>query len=136
MTKINSRAKGKSAERELINLLKEMLPEDLTSELTRNLDQTREGGYDILGLKGWALEVKRYAKVEPGDKARFWTQACEQARKDGTRPALAYREDRRDWRVILSANDVTSDYMTGMDLDYTFEMSLPMFTFVIRRGYV
>lgn len=136
MPKINSRAKGKSAERELINLLKEMLPEDLTSELTRNLDQTRDGGHDILGLKGWALEVKRYAKVDPGTKARFWDQTLEQARKDGSRPALAYREDRRDWRVVLRADDVAADYMTGSDLDYTFEMSLPMFTFVIRRGYV
>jgi Holliday junction resolvase len=136
MKKINSRAKGKSAERELINLLKEMLPEELSSELTRNLDQTREGGYDILGLRGWAIEVKRYAKVDPADKVRFWEQATEQARKDGSRPVVVYREDRRDWRVILRAEDVAPDYMTGADIDYTFEMGLPMFTLVVRRGYV
>lgn len=127
MAKINSRAKGKSAERELIGELKKLLPEDMTRDLERNLEQTRGGGHDILGLKGWAPEVKRYATVLPADMESFWAQATEQARKDRSRPALFFREDRRDWRVVLRASDVSS--ALGEDDAYanTVEMSMPLF---------
>lgn len=127
MAKINSRAKGKSAERELIGELKRLLPPEMTSELTRNLDQTRDGGHDILGLDGWAIEVKRYAQVLPADLVRFWTQACEQsARIDGTRPVLCFRADRREWRVVLSMRDVAG-WFCHDTYENTVEMSLDVF---------
>lgn len=127
MAKINSRAKGKSAERELIGELKKLLPEDMTRDLERNLEQTRGGGHDILGLKGWAPEVKRYATVLPADMESFWVQATTQARNDRSRPALFFREDRREWRVVLRASDVNQ--ALGEDDSYagTVEMSMPMF---------
>lgn len=132
---INSRAKGKSAEREVILKLKELLPSELTSELSRNLEQTRNGGHDIVGLPGWAIEVKRYAKVTPADMTGFWEQATEQARKDGSRPALAYREDRRDWRVVVRSDDVNGE-SRGEELMWTFDMSLPMFCELVRSKHV
>jgi hypothetical protein len=127
MGKINSRAKGKAGERELINELKVLLPPELTSELTRNLDQTRDGGHDILGLGDWALEVKRYAEVLPADLERFWNQATEQARKDEKRPALAYRQDRRPWRVVIKGLD--SD-----EYEDTVEMALRLFAKLVAAG--
>lgn len=127
MGKINSRAKGKAGERELINELKVLLPPELTSELTRNLDQTRDGGHDILGLGDWALEVKRYAEVLPADLERFWNQATEQARKDEKRPALAYRQDRRPWRVVIKGWD--SD-----EYEDTVEMALRLFAKLVAAG--
>ena len=51
--------KGKSAERELAKLL----GDHLGLELSRNLDQTRDGGYDLIGLPGIALEVKRCERL-------------------------------------------------------------------------
>ena len=126
MGKINSRAKGKAGERELINELKALLPPELTSELTLNLDQTRDGGHDILGLGDWALEVKRYAEVTPADLERFWKQATEQARKDEKRPALAYRQDRRPWRVVMRMSDVGLLVESDAYVD-TIEMSLELF---------
>lgn len=129
MGKINSRAKGKAGERELINELKVLLPPELTSELTRNLDQTRDGGHDILGLGDWALEVKRYAEVLPADLERFWNQAIEQARKDEKRPALAYRQDRRPWRVVVRMSDV--GLIKGELYEYTVEMSLKLFAEIV-----
>jgi Holliday junction resolvase len=129
MGKINSRAKGKAGERELINELKVLLPPELTSELTRNLDQTRDGGHDILGLDGWALEVKRYAEVLPADLERFWQQATEQARKYAARPALAFRQDRRPWRVVVRMSDV--GLIKGDEYEYTVEMSLQLFAEII-----
>lgn len=133
MGKINSRAKGKAGERELIGELKKLLPEELTSELTRNLDQTRDGGHDILGLDGWALEVKRYAEVLPADLERFWAQACEQsARSDGTRPALCYRQDRRPWRTVIHISDVGEPAAADAYED-TVEMSLSLFAKLVMR---
>lgn len=135
MGKINSRAKGKSGERELIGELKKLLPEEMSSELTRNLDQTRDGGHDILGLEGWALEVKRYAQVLPADLDRFWEQAVEQAaRNDGSRPALCFREDRRDWRTVIHVSEL-GWHQDGDEYEDTVQMSLKLFAkLVIAKG--
>lgn len=130
MTKINSRAKGKMAERELIGELKRLLPGALTDNLERNLTQTRNGGHDILGLDGWAVEVKRYAEFTPADMVNCWEQTVTQARNERARPALCYRADRRDWRVVLRASDVM--WLEEND-EYTFtmDMSLRMFCIVV-----
>lgn len=131
MAKINSRAKGKAGERELIGELKKLLPEELTSEMCRNLDQTRDGGHDILGLDGWALEVKRYSEVTPADLERFWNQAVEQARNDNSgAPALCYRQDRRPWRTVIRAFEAgLYGHDVGQTDKYedTVEMSLELF---------
>lgn len=129
MAKINSRAKGKSGERELIGELKALLPPEMTSELTRNLDQTRDGGHDILGLDGWALEVKRYAQVLPADLERFWEQTTTQARNNGARPVLCYRQDRRPWRAVIRSSDLYVDF--GELYEYTVEMSLNLFARIV-----
>lgn len=130
MAKINSRAKGKTAERELIGELKRLLPGVLTDNLERNLTQTRNGGHDILGLDGWAIEVKRYAEFTPADMVNCWEQTTTQARNERARPALCYRADRRDWRVVLRASDVM--WLEHND-EYTFtmDMSLPMFCILV-----
>jgi hypothetical protein len=135
MAKINSRAKGKSGERELIGELKKLLPSEMTSELTRNLDQTRDGGHDILGLDGWALEVKRYAHVLPADLDRFWQQACEQAaRNDGSSPALCFREDRKAWRTVIHVSQL-GWHQDGEDYGDTVQMSLELFAkLVMAKG--
>jgi hypothetical protein len=136
MGKINSRAKGKSAERELIGVLKKLLPEDMTRDLERNLEQTRGGGHDILGLKGWAPEVKRYATVLPADMESFWVQATTQARNDRSRPALFFREDRREWRVVLRASDITGCESNDL-YEMTVEISMPLFAKIaIERANV
>jgi hypothetical protein len=138
MAKINSRAKGKSAERELISELKQLLPAEMTKDLERNLEQTRGGGHDIIGLAGWAPEVKRYAQVLPADLASFWEQTTTQARNDRSRPALFFREDRREWRVVLRATDLMGiESENSDDLDNTVQVSLPFFTrFAERLRYV
>jgi hypothetical protein len=135
VAKINSRAKGKSGERELIGELKKLLPSEMTSELTRNLDQTRDGGHDILGLDGWALEVKRYAEVLPADLDRFWKQAYEQAsRNDGARPALCFREDRRAWRTVIHVSEVgCCGVAPSEEYQDTIEMSLELFAKLVME---
>lgn len=131
--KINSRAKGKSGERELIGELKRVLPE-LSDALERNLEQTRDGGYDISGLNGWAPEVKRYAKILPADIDVFWKQACKQARSEHKRPALFMREDRREWRVRVRLIDVQDRWAADDDLMWTAEVTLDAFAWIYRRA--
>lgn len=133
--KINSRAKGKSGERELIGELKRVLPE-LTDALERNLEQTRDGGYDIAGMDGWAPEVKRYSKILPADIESFWGQTVTQARNDHRRPVLFMREDRREWRVRVRLIDLQDKWVAEDDLIWTAEISLDAFAWVYRRANV
>lgn len=128
---INSRQKGASGEREFIAELKEWLG-DMADGLKRNLEQTREGGHDIVGLGNWALEVKRYAKASDGLIARWWEQAVEQAGNDRI-PVLAYREDRQEWRIRIPIGIVTPSVTTSNDLAWTIEVSPELFAAIVRE---
>lgn len=131
--KINSRTKGKAGERELIGELKRVLPE-LSDALERNLEQTRDGGYDIAGMEGWAPEVKRYAKILPADVESFWDQAVTQARNDHRRPVLFMREDRREWRVRVRLSDVQDRWVHEDGVEWTAEVTLDAFAWIYRRA--
>ena len=50
--------KGKDGEREAARLL----GVELGTELARNLNQHRDGGTDLTGIPGWAIEIKRATK--------------------------------------------------------------------------
>ena len=96
-----SRTKGARGERQFLALL----GEELGEMLTRNLQQTREGGADCLCVKGWAIEVKR---CETLSRPAWWRQAVEQANRLGVQPMLAYRRSREPWRVwIEPGKDLT-----------------------------
>lgn len=135
MARINSRVKGRAGERELIGELKRLLPGALTDNLERNLTQTRNGGHDILGLDGWAVEVKRYAEFAPADMLNCWEQTVEQARKEGAAPALCYRADRREWRAVVRASDVMQVEVSNAYM-FTMDMSLPMFARIVEMANV
>lgn len=132
MGKINSRAKGAAGEREFIKELGEYLGDELVAPLKRNLEQTRVGGHDILGLDGWALEIKRYRVIKEGDIARFWEQAVEQAERIGANPVLAYREDFKSWRVRIHLS-VAIGGMTWPGVQWTAEISIEAFAAIVRE---
>lgn len=88
-----SRNKGSAAEREFIKLLEE----GLNIKFKRNLEQTRSGGYDVIGIDELAIEVKRCEQLNING---WWEQAVEQADK-GQYPVLAYRQSRRPWSVVV-----------------------------------
>ena len=136
MGKINSRAKGASAERELIKELSEYLGDALTEPMKRNLEQTRKGGHDIVGLDGMALEVKRYKRVKEGDIAKFWAQAVDQAKRVGAEPVLAYREDFCSWRVRIPWGFMMPEIGWDEDVDFTLELSLKAFATLVRERLV
>lgn len=93
----NGRAKGKSFEREVANVIKDRTGFDVK----RNLMQTAEGGHDLLGVPGFAIECKRYASVKHGDLVKFWGQTVRQARAIGQAPCLIVKGDRQPIRVYV-----------------------------------
>lgn len=96
---INSRNKGATFERKVANIL----AEGLGSEVSRNLEQWRDGGHDLNGVTGFSIECK-HCKDDSSNK--WWEQAIKQAEVSGLRPLLIYRLNRKPivWR--FSAKDV------------------------------
>lgn len=97
---INSRNKGATAEREAAELLSMWLQDTKHPHLTptRNLEQTRAGGFDLVGIPGLAIEVKRVENLSalPG----WWKQAVRQAPPPLT-PFLMYRPNRKPWKFRI-----------------------------------
>jgi hypothetical protein len=92
-----SRNKGAAAEREVLRLL----GDELGVMLTRNLTQTREGGADCLGVRGFAIEVKRQEALS---RPAWWRQACKQAQGIGE-PLMLYRRNREPWQAWIHTVD-------------------------------
>lgn len=115
-----AKSKGAEGERELAALLARIagaagVP-DL--QLTRNLEQTRSGGHDLLGLEdfGMAVEVKR---VEVVDLKSWWRQATRQADAVQCTPVLAWRQNRKPWRfrVLAWVHPAPSPLSIDLELD-------------------
>lgn len=96
-----SRNKGAAAERELFKKLSEILGQ----EITRNLEQTRNGGAETVDLEHVSLEVKRHETLA---LRTWWGQTCEQAEIDEKAPVLAYRQSRRPWKFIVPINFIAT----------------------------
>ena len=99
-----SRDKGARGEREFREFVVSRLQ---GVELSRNYDQWYKGGFDLTGLPGVAIEVKRYAA---GSIFRmvWWQQILEACGE--LVPVLAYRFDRGSWMCV-----VPLDWMLGLD---------------------
>lgn len=134
-----SRDKGAGGEREFRRLFSELVG----VQVERNLCQTRDGGKhgDTEPLGNWSIEIKRAAKAEI---SKWWLQAGEQAGANKI-PALAYRVDRHDWRVIVPlhvfeenggvfSNTVDDDGTLFVPLLWTAEISLPAFAAIVRES--
>ena len=88
-----SRQKGQRGEREICKLL----ADKLGGEYKRNLMQTQDGGYDVLGLDGYAIEVKFQEKLQI---EKWWEQTVGQASVERL-PVLFFRRSREPWRVVV-----------------------------------
>lgn len=103
---INVRSKGQRGEREAAGLIMAWAEEVTAScgaaavELTRNLQQSRQGGYDLVGIDWLALEVKRHESL--AQISQWWKQTLKQA-QPGQVPFLMYRQNRSPWRFRLQA---------------------------------
>jgi hypothetical protein len=101
--RINSRNKGQRGEREVIKILQPIVTKvhDKLSravpELTRNLEQTRNGGYDIIGLPWASIEVKYCEKLNIDS---WWQQTLRQT-NNGQIPILVHRSNNKPWRARM-----------------------------------
>ena len=92
-----SRRKGKNGELQFAAWIRDRLP---NYEIQRNYDQAAVGGFDLVGLPGIAIEVKR-RKTGHQHSASWWTQICEAAPPELV-PTLAYRFDgTTNWRIVV-----------------------------------
>lgn len=141
--RINSRAKGSAGEREFSGKIFELL----NVKLVRKLDQTRGGGHDLELAKDqdsaearaigrFAFECKRYGLVTEGKIREWWKQAVEQGEKAGLVPALAYRENRGSWRVVVPLNCLCPEIAFHESLEMTVEMSVEGFAVFVRETLV
>ena len=110
-----SREKGKEGEREFATLCRQAGLGDVRRNL---LDQCRDGGVDIVGVDGWAIEVKRAARFE----SHWWQQALDQAVVAEAEPLLAYRLDRYQWRCRVRISALAAGVAPG---DEWLELSFP-----------
>lgn len=116
-----AKSKGASGEREAAALLALWAAEvGFKVDPSRNLEQVRGGGYDLNGVPGLGIEVKR---VEAPNLTGWWRQALRQADADGTTPFLMHRQNRRPWRfrvrshVAIYGSCEAGAVAVDMDLD-------------------
>jgi hypothetical protein len=87
------RTKGKAGEREIAGIVRE-----LTGWNVQRRVRQHGGDDDLVGIPGWAPEVKRHARAGRAEIASWWRQAAEQA--GDLLPVLFYRLDRDSWRAV------------------------------------
>ncbi len=108
-----ARGKGASGEREVKIILRSILqPVYLhhnvaLPEFERNLEQSRDGGYDLKGLEWLAIEVKRQ---ERSNLTAWWEQTLKQCGENQI-PLLLHRANHQPWRARLRVPVV----ITGWD---------------------
>lgn len=86
-----------------------------------------------MGLGTWAVEIKRYATAAEADIARWWDQAVRQAVLINKTPALAYRLDRRSWRVRLPM-PIIKEGFGDTHIDWTVEVGVQAFCGLVRES--
>ena len=119
------RNKGAAGEREVAKILND----ELGIELVRNLEQTRNGGHDLIGLDGWAIEIKRQEQLSINT---WWKQTTDQAERAGAKPALFYRQSRKPWTVVVDANDISQDSFP-VNRRHTIQMDVQCFCQLVRE---
>lgn len=90
----SSRTKGASAEREIVNMLKERGYAARRAAYSGAM--AHEKG-DVVGLPGHHVEVKRCERL----KLPEWTRQAESQCKPDEVPIVVYRSSREQWRVSL-----------------------------------
>jgi len=127
--------KGKSAEREVVNILKPIIAEEYARaglppvDIKRNLSQTQNGGYDIEGIGWLALEVKRQESLNLNG---WWKQAVEQTGENQT-TVLIYRQNNKPWSVQMMGAFGTDSFDIMARADISLNSFLHYFKYRIRE---
>lgn len=99
ITKASIRAKGQNFERKMSKLFNEHF--GLSCE--RNLQQSINGGDDLLGVPFFSIELKKHNTKSIGT---WWRQCQESARRQDKMPVLIYELARAKPTIVMRADDV------------------------------
>lgn len=95
--KINSRTKGKVAERELAKLLRTQgFSEAMRGQQYCGLN----GNADVIGVKGIHIECKRQERVND----EMWMKQAENDARKGEIPVVIYRRNHESWKLLIRQN--------------------------------
>jgi hypothetical protein len=104
---VNSRRKGHAFE----NSICKLIHLELGISVSRNIEQTRDGGCDIELADLFAIECKRYASNAGGwFQPDWWKQAERSATLCNMIPCLIWKYDRQPIRMALPIYSINSDY--------------------------
>jgi hypothetical protein len=109
MGKINSRAKGAQAERDIANILKRRGYKARRGQQYSGAN----GDADVVGLPGFHIEVKRVEKLNLG-------KAMDQAKRDASKdevPIVFHRKNNGKWQATL----MLDDFLDIVDDSYEME---------------
>ena len=97
-----SRTKGKSAELEVVHILREHGP---FPNAERDLEQVRgtDNGRDIVSTPGFVIQVKRRARVTQSVIESGLAEAAGSTTDEDPFAAVWHRSDRQPWRVTMDA---------------------------------
>ena len=108
------RNKGGRGERTIVNMLKE----HGFDNAMRNHSQTAIGGFDIVGVEPFAIEVKNHKKLSINT---WWKQTTEQA-TDGLIPVLIYHiPNTSRWLVQVPMSAVNQELCNVRTVTMEFE---------------
>ena len=126
----HSRNKGAAFERDVANLIRD----SLGYECKRNLMQTAEGGHDLIGIPGWAIECKRYKEAKRNDLVRFWKQTWDQAQKVGDLPMLVVKEDRKPIDVYIQWDGAGAADLEEGSFERVVKVSFDLWVAIVKSS--
>ena len=105
---VNSRTKGHSYEREIVNLLREELGTIVDEPIKRILDQYRENCLPDIVVGPLAIECQRYSQGCVPHRA-WWDQVVAAGKANDLIPALVYRFDRAKTLCVVPLYAINPD---------------------------
>jgi hypothetical protein len=104
-----SRTKGKSAELEVVHILRDS---GAFPDAERDLDQVRgtDNGRDIINTGVWTLQIKRRATMDRSTVLRGLEEALAAATAAEPLAACVHRGDREVWKVTCDIADLAWFY--------------------------
>lgn len=97
---VNIRVIGQNFERKMSKKFNESFGIDCQ----RNLQQSINGGDDLLGVPFFSIELKKHKTKAIGT---WWRQCEESARRQGKMPVLIYEMPRQKPTVVMRVTDVS-----------------------------
>lgn len=107
---VNIRVIGQNFERKMAK----MFNESFGIDCQRNLQQSINGGDDLLGVPFFSIELKKHKTKAIGT---WWRQCEESARRQAKMPVLIYEPPRKKPIVVMRKTDVLGVFPEGTNFN-------------------